>query len=530
MLSKHLLYLCNEQLCAYLWQGGRLTGGVCFDNDRDGVDDFMDYMDSHGVHAAYMLADLIEEDFQRIHVPHVGGGAGRKLLQRRLLQQYRETPYRAHEVQGRETTGRRDDIVLLSALTNAASVQPWVEALEQLKMPLAGLYSTTLLSEELVRRLALREEHLLLVTQQSAGWRQSYLQNGMLKFSRLTPAIDRDGQPADIGAETAKTQQFLTSVRLMARGNVLQTVVVAPETDIEDLYQRCEDGPETGFRFMALEAAAAKVGLKTGEGPASGLAVGLAATLADPMLLALLGQKAPPSHYTLGAMQRYYRLWHTRVNLYVASAGLAACCAVWACANLWQYRDATDDAARLKAEANQYDHRYRAVMAAMPPRVTSTANMRAAVNVERMLATQAPSPLNMVAMVSDALEQTPQIRLLQLDWKVNLPGGPSSDTIVAGQGAAQAAPMSSLLAGIPGKAPQALLVKAEIMAEQDDYSNAVDSMNQFAQALARHSNLTVQVETPPLDTRSSVKLSGKAGPQEATETRAKFTLNLVWKP
>jgi hypothetical protein len=538
VLSKHLLYLCNEQLCAYRWKGGRLTGGACFNNDRDGVDDFMDYMESHGVHAVYILADLIEEDFQRIHVPHVGGGAGRKLLRRRLLQQYRETPYRAHEIQGRESTGRRDDIVLLSALTNAASVQPWVEALEQLKMPLAGLYSTTLLSEELARRLALREEHLLLVTQQSAGWRQSYLQNGMLKFSRLTQAIDRDGQPADIGVETAKTQQFLTSVRLMARGNVLQTVVIAPEADSDDLYRQCEDGPETMFRFMALEAAAAKVGLKTGGGQASGpdadltppLAPTLAATLADPMLLALLGQKAPPSHYTLGTMQRYYRLWRARVSFYVISAGLAACCAVWAGINLWQYRDAIDDAVRLKTEAAQYDQRYRVVMAAMPPRVTSTANMRAAVNVERMLATQAPSPLDMVAMVSDALEQTPQIRLLQLDWKVNLPGGQPADTVVAGQNTTASAPMSSLLAGIPGKAPQALLVEAEIMAEQDDYRNAVDSMNQFAQALARHRNLTVQVEKPPLDTRSSVKLSGKAGPQAATETRAKFTLNLLWKP
>jgi hypothetical protein len=120
------------------------------------------------------------------------------------MQQYRETPFRHHEVQGRESDGRRDDIVLLSALTNPSSVQPWVEALEQLQMPLAGLYSTTLLSEDLVHKLKLHNEHLLLVTQQSAGWRQSYFQNGMLKFSRLTPAIDRDGKPNDIGAETAR--------------------------------------------------------------------------------------------------------------------------------------------------------------------------------------------------------------------------------------------------------------------------------------------------------------------------------------
>jgi hypothetical protein len=529
--SKHLLYLSSEQLHAYCWRGARLTGGTVFNNDRAGVDAFMDYIDQ-GQHApVYLLADLIEEDFQRVQVPHVGGRAGAKLMQRRLLQQYRETPFRHHEVQGREALGRRDDIVLLSALTNPSSVQPWAEALEQLKIPLAGLYSTTLLSEALVRKLALRDEHLLLVTQQSAGWRQSYFQNGQLKFSRLTPAIDRDGDAVDIGVETGKTQQFLTSVRLMARGNVLETAVIAPAAAIPALEAQCEEGAETAFRFITLEGVTARLGVKPGDGAAAGLA----GRLTDPLLLSFLARTRPPSHYTLGPLQRYFKLWNARVNLYRFSAMLAAGCVALAGINLWQSQQAKADAARLAAEAASYDQRYSAVMAAMPPRVTTTANMRAAVNVERMLVTQGPGPLQLVAIVSEALEQSPQIRLLQLDWKVNLPAtqvGPDagSQPAAAGMGGAgQVAPMSSLLAGIPGRPPQALLLEAEIMADQDDYRNAVNTMNLFAQQLASHPRLTVEVDKPPLDTRSSVKLNGKAGAQ-AVETRAKFSLNLVWKP
>ena len=152
-----------------------------------------------------------------------------------------------------------------------------------------------------------------------------------------------------------------------------------------------------------------------------------------------------------------------------------------------------------------------------------------------MLVTQGPGPKQLVAIVSDALEQSPQIRLLQLDWKVNLPaaqvapgnGAPPASADMGGAG--QVAPMSSLLAGIPGRPPQALLLEAEIMADQDDYRNAVNTMNLFAQQLASHPRLTVEVDKPPLDTRSSVKLNGKAGAQ-AVEARAKFSLNLVWKP
>ena len=535
MASKHLLYLSSEQLHAYQWRNGRLTGGVRFNNDRAGVDDFMDYID-HGNHApVYLLADLIEEDFQRVHVPHVGGRAGAKLMQRRLLQQYRETPFRHHEVQGREALGRRDDIVLLSALTNPSSVQPWAEALEQLKIPLAGLYSTTLLSEALVRKLAMRDEHLLLVTQQSAGWRQSYFQNGQLKFSRLTPAIDRDGDAVNVGAETGKTQQFLTSVRLMARGNVLETAVIAPAATIPALEAQCEEGAETAFRFIPLEGVTDRLGIKTNTGPNNGDVADLAARLTDPLMLAFLARTRPPSHYTLGPLQRYFKLWRARVNLYVFSGALAAGCAALAVLNLWQLDEARTDTARLAAEASLYDQRYSAVMAAMPPRVTTTANMRAAVNVERMLVTQGPGPQQLMGIVSAALEQSPQIRLLQLDWKVNLPatqvtgqgGGQGGPADMAGAG--QVAPMSSLLAGIPGRPPQALLLEAEILADQDDYRNAVNTMTLFAQQLASHPRLIVEVDKPPLDTRSSVKLNGKAGAQ-AVETRAKFSLNLVWQP
>jgi hypothetical protein len=524
VFTKHLFYLTSEQLCAYEWNGGRLTGGVCFVNNRGGIDDFMDYIDSHHRFSpAYILADLIEEDFQRVTLPHVSGRAARQLLQRRLMQQYRETPFRHHEVQGRETGGRRDDIVLLSALTNPSSVQPWVEALEQLQMPLAGLYSTTLLSEELVRKLRLNDEHLLLVTQQTAGWRQSYFQNGMLKFSRLTPAIDRDGNPVNIGAETAKTQQFLTSQRLMARGNALQAVVVTPSADTDALNEQCEDGAETVFRLLSLESVAAATGLKTGEGEIDDVA----GRLAEPALLALLARRPPATHYTLGLWQRYFKLWRARVNLYTVSAVMGICCAVWTGANLWQEHVANSTSKQLNTAAASFDQRYRATMAEIPPRVTSTANMRAAVNVERMLATQSATPLGMATVVSEALETTPQIRLVQLDWQVSVP---AANAPAPGQDATQATPISSLVAGVPERAPQILVLEAEVMSDQDDYRTAVDSMTQFARALARHPRLTVEVEKPPVDTRSSVKLAGKAGAQLAAPGHARFTLNLVWKP
>ncbi|WP_295992111.1 hypothetical protein [Rugamonas sp.] len=523
MLRKQLFYLTSEQLCAYQWDGKALSDGVCFGHERDGLDAFLDYVDEHANVPAYLMADLIEEDFQRVLLPHVGPRARRNMLERRLLQQYRDTPYRHAAIQGRDTEGRRDDIALLSALTNPAVVTPWIAALETLKVPLAGLYSTTLMSAELVKRLALKNEHLLLVTQQSGGLRQSYFHRGQLKFSRLTPDHERDGAALALSTETDKTQQFLTSIRLLERGAILRTVIVTPAAQIAALRPLCVDGPETSYHFIAMDKAAAKIGLAH------------APTLADALLLQLLGKGGPDSHYRLGPARRYYALWRARLALYGVSAVVMACAVLWVAANLWRYVDASNSAERMSGEAAQYDNRYRGSMSSMPPAVDKTANMKAAVTLEHMVGAQAPGPLAMMTLLSRALDNTPQVRLNQLDWRVDLPG-------VAPQASAQSqggidaeltAPIAAALFGIPGAPPQTLRVDAEIVVTQHDYRTVVDSMNQFTQELARQPHLTVAIEKLPLDTRSTVKLSGKAGASAASagaDDNAKFTLNLQWKP
>ncbi|PHV05517.1 hypothetical protein CSQ96_20380 [Janthinobacterium sp. BJB412] len=530
MFRKQLYYLGSEQLCAYQWRAGRLSAPASFAPDRAGLDAFMDYVEAQGDAPVYLLADLIEEDFQRQLLPHVRGGAGRRLRARRLLQQYRDTPYRHLGVQGREPAGRRDDIVLLCALTNPAVLQPWIAALEQLKAPLAGLYSATLLSAALLPKLALDEEHLLLVSRQSAGLRQSYFQRGQLKFSRLTPAQERDGAAVDLAAETGKTQQFLTSVRLLGRGEMLHTVVLAPAPQIAALEALCRDGAETSYRFVALAEAAARLGLA--ETPA----------LADPLLLHLLAAARPAGHYALGEARRYFQLRRARRALFGAAAAVCAGALLWSGANLWNYVDDSGAGERLAREAGQFERRYQGIMSDLPPSVAKTANMKAAVTIERLLAEQAPAPQAMMALLAAALDKVPQVGLLQLDWAVMPPGAaPSAGAGQSGQSGppplgaqsdqAAAAPLSSLLLGLPGRPPQALRVEAEIVVNQDNYRQVLDAMNRFTQELARQPRLSVEIVQSPLDTRPTVKLSGKAGAGAgAADGRAKFILNLVLTP
>jgi hypothetical protein len=338
MLAKQLFYLGSDQLLAYQWQRGVLSGPDVFPATRTGLDDFLEYLDRHGSRPAYLLTDLIEEDFARLLLPHVPGRAGRKLRERRLAQHYRDTPYRTAVVQGRSDEGRRDDVVLFTALTNPLLLTAWVDAMELMQTPLAGIYSSAMLSRELVQRLDVKRRHMLLVTRHTAGLRQTYFRNGAVKFSRLVQSVRGEDPVRTIPAETRKTQQFLTSVRLLERGDVLHVLVLADATRSAELEASCESGAETIYRIVPIETVAPTLGLKS------------APALADTMLLALLGRHAPAGHYPTGAAGNYYRLWRARLSLYASSAVLATAGVAWSVVNLAGYALANGNAEALRSE------------------------------------------------------------------------------------------------------------------------------------------------------------------------------------
>lgn len=500
----HLAYLCSGRLETWRWRRGVLTRGPVFVPDHGGIDGFADYMVEQGRPPVYLLADLVEEDFHRVLLPHARGRAGRNLLARRLQQHYRETPYRRAALQGREpplengADGRRDDMVLMSALTNPVAVQQWTEALTMVEVPLAGIWSAALLCAGLPPMLGFAHAHVLLVTWQSCGMRQAYFKDGQLKFSRLAPA------QADCAAETARTRQFLVSAHLLERGEMLHTVAVTHDDAIAPLSERCVSGPENTFHFMPLAIAFERCGIVPGDGGAPADAPAGAPTgapwLADTLLLHLLARNLPRSHYPSGADARYYRLWRARVALYASALAMAACALVWTGFNLWAYAEANLEAGTLAEETRHFTARYRGAMAPLGPTAAPTADMRAAVMVDRLLADQGPAPLDMLSLVSAALDQAPQVHLVSLTWRVAASAGglPDADTV------------PSALLGIPVKPRQSLRMEAEVRLERADARGAVDSMNAFARQLARHPRLAVAIERPVLDVRPDVKLSGRA--------------------
>lgn len=522
-MRKQIFYLTNTRLTAYIWQAGVLSDGQAFENSEAGWMAFHDHLATTPKTPAVFLADLIEEDFQSETIPHVLGKARNALIQRRLTQVYRDTQLRQASLQGREKTGRKDDRLLLSALTNSELTRPWLDAILQQQVPLMGIYSLALLSKLVFDKLRLPAGPALLVTAQSSGLRQSYFHDGHLKFSRLTPLDSHEPEHVVevTMAEVAKTRMFLTSTRLMARGERVHIGILAHSGWQPAFEPHIRETADANIQMLDLDDAAQLLGFKDLRGM----------TLCDPLFIAVLGRKNVPPHYTLFEHSRFYHLWQGRIALYFLSGTAIAAGLFLAGANAIEALDTSQQTRQLQLETRTAEAQYQTVIKSMPPTVANPHDMRLAVDLEQLIAKNAPAPTRLLSLLSQTLNRHHRIKITTLNWQANETDPGQADAANAPPPAATEAgsPPSAVLIGVPNKPFQTLLLEGEVLPFQNDYRTALESVRQLATDLTQDKQLKAEITRQPIDTRPSVKLAGQAGNAYAEE-KALFSLKLTWRP
>jgi hypothetical protein len=520
-LAKHLLYLTNNQLTAAVWDKGALSNVQVFDNYASGWSKFAEYLVDTIKLPAFFLTDLIEEDFQRDSIPHVYGSARKNLIERRLNSLYRDTPYRNASRQGRDKTGRKDDQMLFSALTNAQLLKPWVDALQNLKIDIAGVYSVALLNPYLFKRLNLGKQASLFVTHQSSGLRQSFFQDGYLRFSRLAP--ETAWSPESIADTTAieigKTRQFLASTRQLARGAPLEIVVVAQDEILTHLQSRPLEEAGTHYRFIDLSEARQVFKM-----PAA-----LELTYCDPLFLSLLGTERIASHYATAEQTRTHYFSQLRDGLNVFSFATVALALFWSGSNGFDAYQAHQIAQQAKIETLSALAKYQETANSMPSTIANPLEMKMAVELDRTLTNNAPDPSALFFSLSRALDVLPQIKVHELNWKSSETDGSVVDPNAVLAPTEGLTSVSPALLGIPNRPFEVLELEAEITPFKNDYRSAVDSVQLLVNELQKDRHLQVSITKPALDTRPSVKLESQIGNDEAL-AKPRFNLKIIWKP
>ncbi|MDE2311017.1 MAG: hypothetical protein KGL01_09350 [Betaproteobacteria bacterium] len=497
MASKTLMFLGADHFHAYTWKNGALSGEQRFADNPEGKEQFVEFLQNHP-DPAYLLADLIEEDFRHETVPHLRGGERTALIQRKFDQYYRNTPFRQALPLQRRKEGRRDDEMLFSGLTNPALISPWLSVLLAHSTPVAGIYSVPNISAPLVRDIP--SSYLLLLSwEKYAGLRQTYFDAKLLRFSRLTPISDGSSFSEAVAKEAARTQQYLKSLSLLPAGQALSVYIICHADDRHELEARLNDNTDMHYAYLDIQEMGQRIKSKTRYADSD----------AAPLFLHLLAIKPPPSHYAAAAHTHFFQLMQFRRGLYWLSGALAAASLLWSAADIWEGRGLNADGKSLKAQADKISQQAQQVIQSFPNTLVPATDMKTAVLLARKLENYSPAPQIILEGLSKALDAFPRIRVDKLSWQTSA----APDSVIPGRAATNAP-------------AQVITLDGELTEFSGDYRNALNYLERFQQALAQR-GYGVTALALPLDISPKGSIAAGAGDDDTKP--AKFSLKIIWR-
>jgi hypothetical protein len=516
MPQRRVLFLETSQLTAYRIGGGSVQAEGGFAADTAGLEAFSAYLTQHHRSVFMLLADVAEEGFQLDEVPPSSGKDRQAILKRKLAQYFYGTPLALALSQGRLKTGRRDERLLLMALTRPQHFEPWLNVLRETRSILAGIYSLPQTMQNLLP--AEVPPQLLLITQTHGGLRQTYFADRQLRFSRLTTLATGSAEESAIATalEASKMHQYLASQRLIERGKPLATRVLAHPAQVSAIRERCRDTAELRFEFADLLQEAKRVGLNSA----------LADSHAEMLFCHLLEKKPPAEQFAPPAERQFHRLWQTRFALKGAAAVILVAGLLFTAKQGLEMLHTQDAIAQIQQQTRLDQQRYDATMQALPKIPLSIDNLRTLVNRGDQVLKRAQGPGPLLIQLSRSLDAFPGISIERLEWKITEQIEPVPTAAAAGAASTMAPP--PIPANMAGGPYAQVTVAAQLpLSMEGNQRGQLALVADFAKHLGTAPNTLVTILQQPVDTQSSKTL--KSGDEKRTLEAPKFSFRLTHK-
>src|ERR1051325_11614328 len=160
MREKLLVCVSATQASAAFWRNGKIVRIEHFDHDDRGLNRFREFLTPHANVPVFIMVDAVEEDYAFETLPHSFGPDRAQMVQRKLRQHYRNTPYIGAWLQGRETDKRRDDRYLFAALTNPDIPADWLKIVAAQELPVGAMYLLPMISGALLDKLQVKASNI----------------------------------------------------------------------------------------------------------------------------------------------------------------------------------------------------------------------------------------------------------------------------------------------------------------------------------------------------------------------------------
>jgi hypothetical protein len=409
MPARRLLYLDATGLTAYRWQSGRLRVEGEYAAEPAGVTAFGEYIAREHSSVFYLLTDYAEEGYQVEQVPHVRGSDRSALIKRKLVQYFFGTPHALALSLGRSNEGRRDERLLLTALTRSDQIEPWLDALHAAEGQLAGIYSLPIVAPQLIPLLGISAPHILLISITRGGLRQTLFEDGRLAFSRVTALATGsiDEMAITCAAESEKMYQYMAGQRLILRGSRLTTLVLTHPAQMTAFRDVCTDTPSLHFEFVDLLALAKTVGLHTPPHD----------TRADILFLHLTAKRPPREQFAPESDRHHYRLDQLRFGLRTAGYVILSAALLFAFRQAVDYHSISQRTVDIVAQTQQDRQRYDSMLQSLPKIPISNDALRALISRYDKLRSAEAGPEPTYLLISQALHASPRVDIKRIDWQ-----------------------------------------------------------------------------------------------------------------
>lgn len=492
---------------------GKITHCERFDNDEHGWAAFDQFLKAVQDVPVHVLVDAVEEDYRFETLPHTFGTERRELLDRKIKQHYRATPYASASLQSAEKGKRKEDRFLFAAITEGEFLTPWLTVLQNRKLPIAGIYPLPVLTPVAATRLKLAAPNLLLISKHAAGMRQTFLKDGKFRITRLTPLHALGEGPIDrsFADEVRNTRMYLDAITATTADESVQVVILDQDNSLTALRDAIQ---ATRGNMQAIRLSR--------EDLISKLKVPLKAltTTADALHLHLLGEHVPKENLTPPSLRQSHSIYKTRRNLTWAAAAAATVAIAWCFVNMVRANNLDNEGIELGGQAARYQTLYAEMTRKFPASPVSANMLRQSVDAAFSIRDKARSPEVFFGIVSGALEATPTVVLNSLNWK----HGKGADFAAVG------ATTQPTAARNDQQIRQVGLIAAEIAPFNGDYRTAIATIRTFAERLRENPAVDeVKVVKLPLDASSRQSLSGSTDTRTEQRLTAQFEIAVVLK-
>ncbi len=518
MANKLLICISITGATVARWRGGRLSDCTVFGSDPDGIAAFRDYAAASGKIPALLIVDAIEEDYRFETLPHASGSDRAQMVERKLRQHYRNSPFSAALRIGRDSSKRRDDRFLFSALTNPEIVEPWLAVLAETGLPVGGVFLLPMVVSSFVAGIENRPNNLLVVATHPAGIRLTFFKEGAFRLSRLSRANTADDtQGRAILDEISNTRLYLHALRAATLDESV-TVLLLDHADTLESAARAisEDNPNLKCNRFSRADIAKRIKLDTA----------LIALSPATIYLHLLATRAPANNLAPATVTAGYRRYQARRQLFASSAGALALGAAWAGFNFAQHLSVTDDIQQAAQRTARVNAEYQAATRQFPEAPTTADNLRRGIELADRLRASARTPEQFLVVVSRALEASPEVNLVEVGWQYR----PAEYEVAGGTAAASQQPARTPERAAGNQRIQSGLLAGQIRDFKGDFRSAIASINALAERLGKDPAVeSVRIVQLPLNASPTLALTGNTADSPAQTGTADFKLVVVLK-